>query len=552
MKLRLSPAAEVAAVSGTVLQILAPSPAPCVDIEAPAGECLSRALWLSGELRPLPLCGGLGRCGRCRLRFPHDAPLPLPAEETVFSARELEAGWRLACRRRVPGALAAGADSGPGNGLELELPPEDFAEEVCEVSPGSALGAETGRELALAVDLGTTSVYWRALKTDSGATVAQGRFLNPQAGAGADVMSRLAVAREPEGRARLAGLARAALRRVVDGLHASGNAVVRICLAANTAMTDIFLDRDVEGLCAAPYRAAHAGHETTHLPGLPPVYIPPLPAPFVGGDVSAGLAALLAARTPRPFVLADLGTNGELALVTARGDLLLTSVPLGPALEGIGPECGQLAGPDVVTDFSLTPAGLAAHSPGSTSGPVRGISATGYLSLLALLRQVGLLDASGLFADGRAGFSMPLARKLAAGLQKEHGRMRLYLPRGLWLAAADVEELLKVKAAFALALDALLQAARVPPRELAALCLAGALGEHVRADNLEQLGFVPSGLGSRIRAVGNASLDGAALLALHPDKGAELARLCAGARLLPLVENPDFHHAYLRHMRFGV
>ena len=551
MKLRLSPVAEVAS-GGTAPQI----PAPCVDIEAPAGESLSRALWLSGKLRPLALCGGLGRCGRCRLRFPQDAPLPLPAEEAVFSARELEAGWRLACRRQVPDAPATGPASGPGSVLELELPPEDFAAEVDEVSPGNALGAEAGRKLALAVDLGTTSVYWRALETDSGAAVAQGHFLNPQAGAGADVMSRLAVAREPEGRARLAGLVRDALRRVVDGLHASGNTVVRICLAANTAMTDIFLDRDVEGLCAAPYHAAHAGHETAHLSGLPPVYIPPLPAPFVGGDVSAGLAALLAARTPRPFVLADLGTNGELALVTARGDLLLTSVPLGPALEGIGPECGQLAGPGVVTDFSLTPAGLAAHSPdgtpGSTSGPARGISATGYLSLLALLRQVGLLDAAGLFADGRAGFSMPLARKLAAGLQKEHGRMRLHLPRGLWLAAADVEELLKVKAAFALALDALLRAARVPPRELAALCLAGALGEHVRADNLEQLGFVPSGLGSRIRAVGNVSLDGAALLALHPDKGAELARLCAGARLLPLVENPDFHHAYLRHMRFGV
>lgn len=89
---------------------------------------------------------------------------------------------------------------------------------------------------------------------------------------------------------------------------------------------------------------------------------------------------------------------------------------------------------------------------------------------------------------------MPLARKLAAVCKKSMAAMRLHLPRGLWLAAADVEELLKVKAAFALALDALLRAARVPPRELAALCLAGALGEHVRADNLEQLGFVPSGL----------------------------------------------------------
>ena len=38
--------------------------------------------------------------------------------------------------------------------------------------------------------------------------VAEGHDLNPQAGAGADVMSRLAVASAPEGRARLARLVR--------------------------------------------------------------------------------------------------------------------------------------------------------------------------------------------------------------------------------------------------------------------------------------------------------------------------------------------------------
>ncbi|WP_165174588.1 ASKHA domain-containing protein [Desulfovibrio sp. ZJ369] len=572
MKLRLIPAARERAVPG--------SPLPrAVELHASSGETLARAIWLSGQVQALPLCAGLGRCGRCRVRFVRDAPAPLPAEEAVFSADALALGWRLACRRQVPDAAAGGM-------LTLELPAEDLAEDAGSAALSGASGPQAAeRELVLAVDLGTTSVHWRAPALDAprgdlfGKDAAQGHFLNPQAGAGADVMSRLAVAREPQGRKLLAGLARERLGRILTALGADGGRVSRICLAANTAMTDIFLDRDVAGLCAAPYRISHSGHEIVHLPGLPPLYIPPLPGPFVGGDVSAGLAALLARETPRPFVLADLGTNGELALVTEKDELVLASVPLGPALEGIGPECGQLAGPEVITEFSLTPLGLAAHLPGPAHEPgpacacpacraatagvrrqsgeaavpgVRGISATGYLSLLAVLLQLGLLDSSGRFpASSSPPPRMPLARRLAEGFARGPAGTRLHLPCGLWLAAGDVEVLLKVKAAFALALEKLLAAGKVRPAELAALCLAGALGEHVRPQHLETLGFVPAGLGPRIRAVGNAALDGAALLALQPERGDALADLCGRARLLALVEDPDFQQEYLRGMRFG-
>ena len=466
------------------------------------------------------------------------------------------------------------------------------------LSPGQPLAAMPA--LVLAVDLGTTSLCWRALSAQ-GAPLAEGRVLNPQAGAGADVVSRLALASTPEGRELLAHLVRHELQRIVDFLAQCGlGRVERMCLAANTAMTDIFLNRDVLGLCAAPYRLTHSGDETVTVPGLPPIYIPPLPAPFVGGDVSAGLAALLEADIPRPFVLADLGTNGELALVTEAGDLWLTSVPLGPALEGIGPECGQLAGPGVVTGFMLTPMGLAAkfyetpadaaapahapshtplHTLGGTTCPcpacqqaestvgqgrpheqadtARGISATGYLSLLSLLLRAGVLRDDGQFVANPA---MPLAKKLAAGLElpepggKNCGKSgaRLRLPHGLWLAAADVEELLKVKAAFALALTTLLQAADLPATKLATLCLAGTLGEYVTLDDLETVGFVPSVLSHRIRAVGNTSLDGAALLALDCDRAAALSRMCRHAVVISLVDQPNFHTEYLRHMRFGV
>ncbi|MDE7371989.1 MAG: FeS-binding protein, partial [Desulfovibrio sp.] len=307
-----------------------------VSFTAQPGEGLARAIWLSGAVPPRPLCMGLGRCGRCRVRYVGEAPPALPEDEAVLRPQEVAAGWRLACRRCVP-------DMAPAVVLELELPPDALASPLSADAPtgtGAPGCAAQGETVVLGVDLGTTSLQWRAVAVDDageacspGRVLAEGSELNPQAGAGADVMSRLAFARTKAGLATLGGLARAAVAGIAGRLAASGLEPGRICLAANTAMTDIFLGMSVEGLCAAPYRHEHPGGAFVEVPSLPPVLIPPLPAPFVGGDVSAGLPALLSDVTPRPFVLADLGTNGELALCTEDDHLFLASVPLGPALE---------------------------------------------------------------------------------------------------------------------------------------------------------------------------------------------------------------------------
>lgn len=512
-----------------------------------AGHVLSRAIWLSGRVAPQAMCSGLGRCGRCRVRFLDAPPPPLREEEEILGPEALALGWRLACRHRVPAMAADGC-------LRLELPAA--ALRATRPADVPAAGETAGRAcpVVLGIDLGTTSVHFRAEARQGTAAervLAGGQFLNPQAGAGADVISRLEVALHAEGRARLCQLARQAVAQCVRRSKAAGGRVEQLCVAGNTVMTAILLDKDVRCLATAPGSLPCTGQETVCLPGLPPVYIPPLMAPFVGGDTSAGLAFLLHVGLPRPLVLADLGTNGELALLDAADRLFIASVPLGPALEGIGPDCGEQAGPGSVTAFRLTPQGLEAVRglAGSPAEPVTGISATGYLSLLALLRQWGIMDADGHFDPQPP---TPLARRVAAGLGTRHGRPCLWLPHGLWLSAQDVEELLKVKAAFSLALESLLAAAGLPAASLAALCLAGALGEHVSAAWLEALGFVPSGLGERLRGVGNASLHGAVLLAGDVSLRERLARTCAAAHLLPLVQDTQFHQNYLRHMRFGV
>ncbi|MBO4300320.1 MAG: DUF4445 domain-containing protein [Desulfovibrio sp.] len=516
------------------------------------GQRLSQAIWLSGLVPPLPLCGGLGRCGRCRVRFTGIAPQPLPEEKEALSPRELTEGWRLACHHNAHDGV---------EGITLELPPTSlFPGRMTETMPQDLCQAEAFLpELTLAVDLGTTSVCWRARHADTAALLAQGSDLNPQAGAGADVISRLAVAQRPDGRRRLAQLVWNYLKNVIAGLRHQGlGHVTGICLAANTAMTDIFCDRDIRGLCAAPYKLSHHGDETVSLPGLPPVYIPPLPAPFVGGDASAGLFSLLATGAPRPLVLADLGTNGELALLTHEDQLWLTSVPLGPALEGIGPECGQLAGPGVITAFCLEPAGLQAIFHPYTDAKMatdmrtqaQGISATGYLSLLAILLRTGVLDSDGHFVTT---VSMPLARRLIKLMHPGTGEHPpcLHLPHGLWLSAADVEDMLKVKAAFALALNVLLNQANCRATDVASFFLAGALGKHASSGDLVTLGLIPPAMEQHLHIIGNASLDGADLLIQNIDKRDLLTRLCARAHVLSLVDDPHFHKNYLRQMRFG-
>lgn len=589
---------------------------------------LAQLVWMSGQVDPPALCSGLGRCGRCAARFTRGTPAPHPADEAHFSLPELADGWRLLCRHAPSGpvplhgneygmAFTLPAGTAPHRSRVVDAPvPDAFgpAASRSEQSPSTKVtpAPATDAPLLLAIDLGTTTLHWSALTPD-GRRVAHGAELNPQMGAGSEVMSRLAVASSPQGLAALRRLTLAAVARIAAGLPGP---VQGLCVAGNSAMTAILLGRDVSGLAAAPYRLDYAGGtaeilpELADLPGradlpdltnvtdspgrtaVPEVWIPPQPAPFVGGDVGAGMAALLyggladapgkncasgplqpaglgslqlaglgraqaagpapaPGASPRfPFLLADLGTNGEFVLATGPDSALVTSVALGPALEGIGLSCGGVAQPGAIAAFTLGPAGLVPtvlpEDDGSPSAPTH-LCGTGYLSLLRVLLRAGLLDEDGRFVMEP---HSPLARRLAASLVEVRGERRLPLPGGLHLSAGDIEEVLKVKAAFSLAYERLLAEAGMPGTALDAVYLAGALGEHARPDDLETLGFLPAGVAGRTRAVGNASLRGAELLLLRPELRDRINAWRTGCRVVDLTTASNFSAVFLRHMRF--
>lgn len=493
-----------------------------VAVAIEGNTTLGQLLFLSKQVEGQPLCAGAGRCGRCRVRIT-PAPVPGIEEREIFSESDLRAGWRLACRHQ------------PIPGQEVFIP--QTAVTHVEILP------RIKNPFGLAIDLGTTTIKWSVMKEKD--RVAQGSLPNPQLGAGSDIMARLAFAQASTSNAeRLQGSICQWLESVISQTGKPDGLVV----AGNSAMTALLLGLDFKGLATSPYHFDFSGGQDVKLPGrLPQAYIPPMIGPFIGGDISAGLCALTQAGTENfnaPSLLCDMGTNGEFVL-TAGGHWWGTSVALGPALEGVGLSCGAPAGLNVITSFHIGPRGLIPAPAGVDS--YTGIAGTGVLSLISLLMKLGLLDGHGRFQSGQT----PLARRVSEGLREQHGVYRLELANDLFLTARDIEEVLKVKAAFNVGVASLLKEAAIDPNQLGTVFLAGALGEHVAVDDLLALGFFPPQLKERIRPVGNTALRGAEMLLFNHQARQWVKDLAQQVTVIDLASQPLFQEMFIQSMRFG-
>ncbi|CCH50484.1 ASKHA domain-containing protein [Pseudodesulfovibrio piezophilus] len=496
-------------------------------LEPKEGDTLAKTLFLSRLWHGVALCSGLGKCGLCRVRYTSDAPEANRDELRKLGQEAVSTGWRLSCLH-------------PSESCEIEIPVPARTQRALKSY------SQTTGDFSLAVDLGTTSIHWSVLAGKE--RVASGHELNPQTGLGSEVMTRLAAAATAEGRFVLRALITDRMTELaMIAARNMGGECTGLTISGNSAMTYILLGKKPDDLAAAPYTLSYTGGNEKKIgAGLPPAYIPPLLAPFVGADISAGLTALEHEETVSyPFLLADLGTNGEFVLALSPKKRFCASVPMGPALEGVGLSYGRTAGPGAITGFSLTPTGLTMQIFDDTIPPL-GLTGTGYLSLTALLVRHGVLDESGRFGQGNT----PLAAKLAQCVTTISGEPAFRLEHNLFLPASDIEEILKVKAAFNLALSKLLKETKLTPAKLATIYIAGALGEHVNLEDLETLGFLPPGSKGKAVKAGNTSLKGSEKILTDPTAREFAERLPKTIISLDLTTDEAFGEHYFQRMCF--
>lgn len=479
-------------------------------------ETLLAALRKAGFSVPAA-CGGRGKCGKCRVK--------------------INGVQRLACKVI------------PTDGDTVELPEAAAGAILTDtVSIAAPKVAQSG--IAAAVDLGTTTVAVRIYDLENTAELRTLSAWNAQAAYGGDVISRIRYTMdEPDGLHELSALVRRQTEELIlDALADCGRdkaGLRSVFLAGNTVMQHIFAGLPVRSIATAPFKPETLFEAPTgdKLLGAELSYAPCV-AGYVGGDITAGLLASKLCSAGGSSLFLDIGTNGEMALVSG-GRVSCCAVASGPAFEGAGISCGMPALSGAVSHVRYD-RGFLYDVIGAVE-PV-GICGSGLIDLAATLLKLGCIDNGGRL----------LPPELAPGSLRRYirpdgqGNGVFHLTESVYLTAADVRSLQLAKAAVAGGVEVLLARHGIKAGDLSRVCLAGGFGNYIDPKSAMTLGMLPEISPERLHCLGNTSLAGASMAAVDPECRRELRSCAKKCEYIELSGLREFTEAFTDSMTFDI
>lgn len=511
-------------------------------------------------------CGGRGRCGKCLVHVARAEPgaLTEPDEEErkTLGADRLAAGRRLACRAQVLGEVSLDVPDESRFTLEVVQKGLPILLSRLESLP-AARRVSCSSSYGIAVDVGTTTIAIYLCDIKKSTVAASTSLRNPQAVFGDDVISRIgAVRRDPETLPRLRNMVANAVDWAVSALcrqtqidpHGIGSVVA----VGNSTMVHLLLGEDPSSIGVFPYSPRFVEARSLIAGSIGFKFNPgaclrtlPLISGYLGADIiGAALAADLLAMPPGTM-LVDVGTNGEVMLVTGSG-LAATSCATGPALEGAAIRQGMQATSGAIDSvcFNRETGRLSYTVIQRDTGrlePPAGICGSGVVSAVAELLRAGVISKSGSFNLSypssclRRGEDGSLEFEVVSGQASRDGHP-------ITLTQGDVRAVQLAKGALRTGIDLLCREKKIdrPSRIL----LAGAFGSHIKRTDALQIGMVPDLEEQEIEVVGNAAGVGA-ILALCDEAYFDQSRdLAKATRVFELAGHPDFQNMFIQSLAF--
>jgi uncharacterized 2Fe-2S/4Fe-4S cluster protein (DUF4445 family) len=407
----------------------------------------------------------------------------------------------------------------------------------------------------LAIDIGTTTCAVQLVRLADGRVVASQTSYNAQIGRGADVISRIDYARSRERQIELRDLVLGTLNELVGLVcaesHTNSLDVRAAFIAGNTTMIHLLLALPPGHIRETPYvptvtsvptmTAAEVG--LSIYPDAAVAFAPGIGS-YVGGDISAGLLCTeLVTNHDEVFLFLDIGTNGEIVLGNAEW-MVTCACSAGPAFEGSGIKCGMRATDGALEYVSVSGEDVAYDVIGG--GKPAGICGSGLIALLGELLLSGVIDQMGRFnlelrtkrlvqSESGAAFVIAWGDETASG-------------EDLVITEADIENLIRTKAAVYAACSLLLANIGLDWSAVARVYIAGGFGRYIQVDDAVRIGLLPDLDPSVFHYIGNSALTGAYIALLSRQKRQLLASVAARMTYMDLSSDPRFMDSYVAAM----
>ncbi|BBO75433.1 ferredoxin [Desulfosarcina widdelii] len=421
--------------------------------------------------------------------------------------------------------------------------------EIVNVQPGDT----SDRIYAIAMDIGTTTIYGQLIDLKSGAVLAEKGDFNGQISYGEDVISRIVFAEKAGGLEQLQKVAAETINKIVNGIvrrsKVDPDDIAAITLAGNTTMTQLLLKINPRYIRRSPYvpastlyppiRAVDIGLDMgDHVTAL--VY--PAVSSYVGGDIVAGVMGSGMYRDERLTLFMDIGTNAEI-VIGNRDWLACAACSAGPAFEGGGIKFGMRAAKGAIEDFSLDPTTWEPML--MTIGNVRpkGICGSGLIIMIAVMFELGLIDNLGKFN-----------RDLATDRIREDNGVWEYvlaraeetqIDRDIALTEIDIENLIRAKGAIYSGCMTLLAEVGMDKADIERIILAGGFGSYVDLEKAMTIGLLPEIEPEKVTFIGNSSLMGAKMSSLTNRIRRDVVEVTRSMTNFELSETPSYMDNYV-------
>jgi uncharacterized 2Fe-2S/4Fe-4S cluster protein (DUF4445 family) len=404
----------------------------------------------------------------------------------------------------------------------------------------------------VAVDLGTTRVVIRLIDLISGDSLSESSFDNPQISIGPDILARIHYTDTAGGLDHLQRLVVDELNRTIDGMCGlagieSGD-VYLMTVAGNTAMSHLFLGLDPHWIIREPYIPVVNSPDLVNASdtgvGINPggkLLVFPNVGSYFGGDLIAGILYAGLDEREETSILVDVGTNAEVVLGNSQW-LMACAGAAGPALEGGVSKMGMMAGPGVIDRVVIDPSSSEWVVHTIDGARPKGICGSGLIDLAAQLFMAGVIDIRGKLQAGHGKFDIR---------DTDGMRHLVIIPadqsatgQALTISQADIDSLVRSKAAMYTILETLAVSVGVGLEELQTFFVAGTFGSFINPDSAINIGMLPDLPRDRFEVLGNSSLGGASLVLTSSRRITDIYRIRDRITYLELNVNQDFMNRF--------